>query len=118
MEQYTRERLEYGMSLRESAHLIKCWAYVEFDDGTNWQWVHADIPPGKINSDGYVEEIWIASDSVFSHEEEVNGDVYSLIHPHWLVAFNNARIDRIEVEKQKPKSLPSPKLIVRYRMPK
>lgn len=115
MDQYTCEKLEYGISLRESSQLIKCRAIVEFDDGTNWQWVHADIPPGKINSDGYVEEIWIASESVFIHEEEVSGEVYSLIHPNWLVVFNKARIDRIEIDNQKPKLLPSPNLIVRYR---
>ena len=117
MDEHTREKLEYGISLRESTNLIKSLAYVEFDDGTNWQWVHADIPPGKINSDGYVEEIWIASESVFSHEEEVNGEVYSLIHPNWLVSFNNAKITGIEIDKQKPRLLPGSNLIVRYRMP-
>ena len=125
MDEHTREKLEYGISLRESTNLIKCVAYVAFDVGLNSQdvapnpqWVHADIPPGKINSDGYVEEIWIASESVFSHEEEVNGEVYSLIHPNWLVSFNKARIDRFEIAEQKPTLLPSSNLIVRYRMPK
>ncbi len=118
LKRITDERLEYGISLRESTDFIKGRAIVEFDDGTNWQWVHADIPPGKINSEGYVEEIWVASDSVLIHREEVNGVVYSLIHPNWLVAFNGARIDRIQIDDQKLGLLPSSKLIVRYRMPK
>ena len=125
MDERTREKLEYGISLRESTNLIKCIAIVEFDVGLNsqdvapnWQWVHADIPPGKVSTDGYVEEIWIASDSVFSHEEEVNGEVYSLIHPNWLVSFNNAKITGLEIDKQKPRLLPGSNLIVRYRMPK
>lgn len=117
MDQYTRERLEYGISLRESSQLIKSTAIVDFDDGSNWQWVHADIPLGAINSDGYVEEVWIASESVFIMEQEVNGETYSLIHPNWLVAFNNAKITRFEIHAQKPKLLPSSKLTVRYRMP-
>ena len=118
LKRITDERLEYGISLRESTDFIKGRAIVEFDDGTNWQWVHADIPPNKIDSDGYVEEIWVASDSVLIHREEVNGVVYSLIHPNWLVAFNGARIDRIQIDDQKLGLLPSSKLIVRYRMPK
>lgn len=118
LKRITDERLAYGISLRESTDFIKGRAIVEFDDGTNWQEVHVDIPPNKIDSDGYVEEIWVASDSVFIHREEVNGVVYSLIHPNWLVAFNGSRIDRIQIDDQKPRILPSPKLIVRYRMPK
>ena len=80
------------------------------------QWIHVYIPPGKINSEGYVEEVWVASDSVFIHREVVNGVEYSLIHPNWLVVFNKARIDRIEIDDQKTRLLPSPNL-VRYRMP-
>ena len=119
MNEYNEKRLEHGRTLRESTTLIKCTAIVEFDDGSNWQWVHADIPPDKINSEGYVEEVWIASESVFTHEEEVNGEVYSLIHPNWLVVFNNARITCFEIAnaKQKPRLLPSSNLIVRYRIP-
>ena len=113
----TDERLAYGISLRESTDFIKGHAIVEFDDGTNPQWVHVDIPPNKIDSDGYVEEIWVASDSVFIHREKVNGVVYSLIHPNWLVDFNGARIARIQIDDQKLGLLPSSKLIVRYRMP-
>ena len=113
----TSERLEYGISLRESTDFIKGRAIVEFEDGSNWQWVHVDIPPGKIDPEGYVEEVWVASDSVFIHREEVNGVVHSLIHPNWLVAFNGAKIDRIRINDQKPPLLPSSKLIVRYRMP-
>ena len=118
LKRITDERLEYGISLRESTDFIKGHATVEFDDGTNPQWVHVDIPPNKIDSEGYVEEIWVASDSVFIHREEVNGVVYSLIHPNWLVAFNRARIARIQIDDQKLGLLPSSKLIVRYRMPK
>ena len=118
LKRITDERLEYGISLRESTDFIKGHAIVEFDDGTNWQWVHADIPPGKINSEGYVEEVWVASDSVFIHREVVNGVEYSLIHPDRLVIFNKARIDRIEIDNQKPRLLPSSDLVVRYRMPK
>ena len=118
LKRITDERLEYGISLRESTDFIKGHAIVEFDDGTNWQWVHADIPPGKINSEGYVEELWVASDSVFIHREVVNGVEYSLIHPDRLVIFNKARIDRIEIDNQKPRLLPSSDLVVRYRMPK
>ena len=117
LKRITDERLEYGISLRESTDFIKGHAIVEFDDGTNWQWVHADIPPGKINSEGYVEELWVASDSVFIHREVVNGVEYSLIHPDRLVIFNKARIDRIEIDNQKPRLLPSSDLVVRYRMP-
>ena len=111
------ERLAYGISLRESTDFIKGIAIVEFDDGTNWQWIHVDIPPGKINSGGCVEEVWVASDSVFIHREEVNGVEYSLIHPDRLVIFNKARIDRIKVDDQKPSLLPSSDLVVGYRMP-
>ena len=118
LKRITDERLEYGISLRESTDFLKGHAIVEFDDGTNWQWVHVDIPPGKIDSNGYVEEIWVTSDSVFLHREEVNGVVHQLIHPNWLVSFNRARIDRIQVDEQELGLLPSSKLIVRYRIPK
>ena len=116
MDQYTRERLKYGIRLRESSQLIKCRAIVEFEDGANWQWVHADIPPDKINSEGYVEEVWISSESVFAHDGEFNGEVHSLIHPDWLVAFNNAKITRFEISHGKNLH-PSNKLIVRYSYP-
>ena len=115
----TEEKLEYGISLRESTDFIKGHATVEYEDGTNPQWVHVDIPPGKINSEGYVEEVWVASDSVFIHREVINEVEYSLIHPNWLVSFNGARITSIKIDDQKLGLLPSPnKFIVRYRMPK
>ena len=118
LERITHERLEHGRKLRESTTLIKCIAIVEFNDGTNWQWVHANIPPEKINSEGYVEEVQIANESLFIHKEKVDGEVYSLIHPNWLVTFNTARITKFEISDQKPRLLPSSNLIVRYRMPK
>lgn len=117
MRQHERERLEYGQELRKSTDFIKCRAIVEFDDRTNSQEVRVDIPPGKINAEGYVEEIWVASDSVFIHREEVNEVKHALLHPNYLVVFNKARIDRIKVFEQKPLLLPSPDLIVRYRIP-
>ena len=48
------ERLEDGRKLRETTTLIKCRAVVEYADGTNWQDILAHIPPGKIDSNGYV----------------------------------------------------------------
>lgn len=110
------ERLEHGRKLRESTTLIKCIAIVEYEDGSNWQEVEADIPPEGINSEGYVEQVWIAPESIFINKEKVNGEVYSLIHPNWLVVFNNARIDRFRVSRQEVSLLPSPKLIVKYRI--
>lgn len=47
------EKLEYGRSLRGATTLIKCWAVVEFDDGSNWQEMLAYIPPGAINAERY-----------------------------------------------------------------
>ena len=44
MNQHNLEKLEYGRNLRESTNLIKCSAIVVFDDGSNWQWEHADMP--------------------------------------------------------------------------
>ena len=120
MNKYDLERLEYGIHLREtteSTEFLKGHAFVEFDDGTNWQWIHVEIPPGKINSEGSVEEIWVSSASVFIHREEVNGVEYSLIHPNWLVSFNKARIATIKIDDQPPGLLPSSNLIVKYRMP-
>ena len=58
------ERLEHGRNLRESTTLIKCLAIVEFDDGTNWQEMLAHIPPEAIDSEGYVEEVWIAPEEI------------------------------------------------------
>ena len=116
MDQYDREKLEYGRNLRESSDLIECRAIVEFDDGSNWQWVYADIPPSAINDDGYVEEVWIAPETMSIGEQDINGEVHLILSPGWLVDLNIARIDRIEVDEQKPKLLPSPNLRVKYRM--
>ena len=74
-----QKRRELGRELRESTTLIKCRAIVKNDEGLNPQWVHADILPKAINTDGYVEEVWIASDSVFIDKQEVNGETYLLL---------------------------------------
>lgn len=116
MDQCDREKLEYGRNLRESADLIECRAIVEFDDGSNRQWVHADIPPRAINDDGYVEEVWIAPETMSIGEQNINGEVHLILSPGWLVDLNIARIGRIEVDVQKPTLLPSPNLRVKYRM--
>ena len=116
MDQYDREKLEYGRNLRESADLIECRAIVEFKGESNWQWVHADIPPRAINDDGYVEEVWIAPETMSIGEQDINGEVHLILSPGWLVDLNIARIDRIEVDEQKPTLLPSRNLRVKYRM--
>ena len=116
MDQYDRKKLEYGRYLRESEDLIECRAIVEFDGGSNWQWVHADIPPKAINDDGYVEEVWIAPETMSIDEQDINGEVHLILFPGWLVNLNIARIARIEVDEQKPTLLPSPNLMVKYRM--
>ena len=98
------ERLEHGRKLRESTTLIECRAVVVDDEGLNPQWVHVDILPKAINSDGYVEEVWIASESVFIDKQEVNGETYLLLYPNWLQHRNRTRIDRFEMDKSETKS--------------
>ena len=112
--QNDHEKLEYGRELQKSTNLIECRAIVEYDDGLNWQGVHAYILPKAINSEGYVREVWIASESVSIQEQKVNGKVYSLLCPDSLQYRNKTRIDRFEIHEQKPVLLPSPDLIVRY----
>ena len=112
------EKLEHGRKLRESTTLIKCRAIVEFDDGSNWQPTHAYIPPEKINSEGYVEEVWIDLDRLDIKQREDNGEVHYLITPGWLANLNMSRVDRFEVFEQEPSLIPDPKLIVRYRINK
>ena len=113
------ERLEHGRKLRESTTLIKCLAIVEFDDGTNWQEMLAHIPPGAINSEGYVEEVWIAPEETSIDEKEVNGEKHLILSTGWLLDLNIGKIGRFVVSKQEVGLLPSPnKFIVRYRMPK
>ena len=70
LKRIANERLEHGRKLRESTTLIKCRAIVEFDDGSNWQPTHAYIPPEKINSEGYVEEVWIDLDRLDIKQRE------------------------------------------------
>ena len=117
LKRITDEKLEHGRKLRESTTLIKCIAIVEFDDGTNWQEMLAHIPPGAINAEGYVEEVWIASEDISIDEREVNGEVYSLLSPGWILNLNIAKIGRFVVSRQELGLLPSPNLVVRYRMP-
>ena len=117
MNQYDQEKLEHGRELRKSTTLIKCGAIVEHDDGLNWQDVHAYILPKAINSEGYVQEVWIAPESVSIEKQEVNGKAYSLLYPDCLQYRNKTRIDRFKIDEQKPVLLPSPDLIVRYMMP-
>ena len=114
MNEYKLKRLEHGLKLRESTTLIKCRAIVEFDDGSNWQPTHAYIPSEKINSEGYVEEVWINLDRLDIKQREDNGEVHYLITPGWLANLNIARVDRFEVFEQEPSLIPVPKLVVRY----
>lgn len=110
------ERLEYGRNLRESPSLIKCVATVEYADGTNWQEVHACIPPKGIDDEGYVEEVWINLEEEDLRKTEANGETHLLLFHHWLTHFNLATIDRFQVEQGKPILLPSPNLVVKYRI--
>ena len=114
LKKYENEKLEHGRKLRESTTLIKCRAIVEFDDGSNWQPTQAYIPPEKINSEGYVEEVWICLDPLDMERQDDNGEVHYLITPGWLANLNMSRVDRFEVFEQEPSLVPDPKLIVRY----
>lgn len=49
-------------------------------------------------------------------EQEVGGEKYLLLYANWLQNLNGIRIDRFEICEQKPTLLPSPDLIVRYRV--
>ena len=110
------EKLENGRKLRESTTLIKCLAIVEFDDGSNWQEMLAHIPPEAINPEGYVEEVWIAPEDMSIDEKVVNGKVHFLLSTGWLVDLNIAKIGRFVVSKQELGLLPSPNLVVKYRI--
>ena len=110
------ERLENGRRLRESTTLIKCRAIVEFDNGSNWQDMLAHIPPDGINSEGYVEEVWIAPEDMSIDETVVNGKLHFLLHTGWLVDLNIAKIDRFVVSDQELGLLPGSKLVVKYRI--
>ena len=120
MNEYDLKRLEHGRKLRESTTLIKGRAIVDYDDGSNRQWELAGIPPGAINTDGYVEEVWIAPGTMSIAEEEVNGEVHLLLSPGWLTNLNLARVYGFEVFEfeQEPSLIPSPNLVVRYRIDK
>lgn len=118
LKRITDEKLEHGRKLRGSTTLIKCLAIVEFDDGSNWQEMLAHIPPEAINAEGYVEEVWIAAEDISIDEREVNGEGHSLLSPGWLLNLNIGKIGRFVVSRQELGLLPSPNLVVRYRMPK
>lgn len=115
------EKLERGRNLRGSTTLIKCIAIVEFDDGSNWQEMLAHIPPGGINAEGYVEEVWIASEDMSIDKRKVDGETYSLLSPGWIANLNIAKIGRFAVSqggsRHKRSLLPSRNLVVRYRVP-
>lgn len=89
--------LKLGRELRETSDLIKCTAIVEFEDGSNWQPLYADIPTEGINEQGYVEEVWIYVDE---HEEDVNGKIYSVLsHGYTTFLYGvEARIDRFRLD--------------------
>ena len=110
------ERLEHGRKLRESTTLIKCLAIVEYKDGTNWQDILAHIPPEAINPEGYVEEVWIAPEDISIDEKEVKGKVHFLLSSTWLLDLNNAKIDRFVGLNHEFCLLPSPQLVVKYRI--
>ena len=118
MKKYDLERLALGRERRESTTLIKCRAIVKNNEGLNPQWVHVDILPKAINTEGYVEEVWIASESVCIDEQEVNGEIYLLLYPNWLQHRNMTKIDGFEIDGQENSLIPSPNLIVRYRIDK
>ena len=84
----------------------------------NWQPTHAYILPEKINSEGYVEEVWIDLDRLDIKRREDNGEVHYLITPGWLANLNIARVDRFEVFEQEPSLIPDTKLVVRYKINK
>ena len=106
------ENLELGLSLRESTNLIECQAIVNFKSGFPWQYFNAVIPSDKIDTEGYVEEVWIKARPV---EREFNGHKYLLSDPLPPSIFQgNAWIERFELSVQKPSLRPSEKLKVRY----
>ena len=116
LERIKNKRLEHGRKLQESTTLIKCLAIVEYDDGSNSQEMLTHIPPEAINPEGYVEEVWIAPEEMSIDKVEVNGKVHSLLSAVWLVDLNISKIDRFVVTKGELGLLPSPNLVVKYRI--
>ena len=116
LKRITDERLEDGRKLRETTTLIKCRAIVEYDDGTNWQDILAHIPPEAIDSEGYVEEVWIAPEDISIDEVEVKGKVHFLLSTVWLLNLNSAKIDRFVGFNHEFCLLPNPNLVVKYRI--
>ena len=113
-EQALRRSLELGFSLRESASLIHCKAIVEYDNEFPWQPFHAHIPPGGIDSEGYVEEVWI-SERLVKHE--LNGEIYLIINPlPSSIYHGKAWIDRFEYTPQGETLFPSSEMIVKYQI--
>lgn len=109
------ERLKLGRKLRESTTLTECRAYIRYDDGLNPEWQKADIPPGAINPEGYVEEVWIAPEEMSIDKVEVNGEVHLVLFPGWLTD-TRAKVESFEVFENEPYLLPSPNLSIRYRI--
>ena len=106
--------LKLGRSLRESTTLIHCRAIVEYDNGFPWQPFHANIPPGGIDSEGYVEEVWISERLV---EHELNGERHLIMIPLPSSIYRGkARIDRFEYTPQGHTLRPSSELEVKYRI--
>ena len=106
------ESLELARKLRERNVLIRCRVIVEYKNTFPRQSFNALIPSNAINSDGYVEEVWIAGKA---RESEFAGDTYLVLPalPSSIYA-GEAWIDRFELSPQDPKLRPSSKLSVKY----
>ena len=116
LKRITDEKLEHGRKLRESTTLIKCLAIIEYDDGTNWQDILAHIPPEAIDSKGYVEEVWIAPEDISIDKVEVKGKLHFLLSTVWLLNLNSAKINKLVGLNHEFSLLPSPNLVVKYRI--
>ena len=108
----TPESLELARKLRERNVLIHCRVIVEYKNMFPWQPFNAIIPPNAINSDGYVEEVWIEGRP---RKSEIDGDTYLVLPalPPSIYA-GEAWIDRFELSPQDPTLRPSLKLSVKY----
>ena len=115
MNQVTPESLELGLSLRESTNLINCRAIIEYSDGSTSHYFSAVIPPGGINSEGYVEEVWI---DARLQEYEVDGSKHQIINPPPIpiVTSSECWIDRFEWFPNKPLLRPSSEIDVKFRI--
>lgn len=113
MNQANPKNLELGRSLRGSATLIPCRAIVEYSDRSNWQPYKAVIPPGGINSEGYVEEVWI---DARLQEREVDGEKHLIINPSPvpIISLGECWIDRFELSPSETTLRPSSELEVKF----